>query len=279
MIYWYWRYIPCEGVKLGFEEFDLYPDTEPVILHLRRRDPKQRIKIRRKHIQEDDDESFKRIDGIDFEIALRSESGDGIFFVDPVHVFSFLLMIKTGGWINAPAMLTASMLDGPDADGPYIFCTPFIESTPTRYQNVTLTMDDAVWIQENMNTGLRFTKESIFQNAMQALTSFHCVPYANVGLLIAWSGLEALFKTSQEISFRLCLYIANYLKKGPERAEVFERLRRSYDVRSKVTHGSGARLDNIHEHAEYTRDILCECLAKCIECGEFPDTKFLIFGE
>jgi hypothetical protein len=279
MIHWYWRYIPCKGVKLGFDEFDLYPDSGPAILHLQRRDPKQRIKIRRKHVEEDEDDVFKSIDDIDFEMALRSTNGDGVFLLDPAHVFSFLLMIKTGGWISAPAILTASMLDEPEVDGRHIFCAPFIEATPILYQDVTLSMEDASWIKANLNTGLRFTNESMFQNAMQALTSFHCVPYANICLLIAWSGLEALFQTEQELSFRVCLYIANFLKKGLDRTEVFERLRRSYTARSKITHGSGAKLGEIREHAEYTRDMLRACLAKCVENGEFPDTKRLVFGE
>jgi hypothetical protein len=279
MIHWYWRYIPCKGIKLGFEEFDLYPDTDPSIVHLQRRNPKQRIRIKRKHVQEDEYNAFKRIDGIDFEIALRSEGEDSTFLLDPVHVFSFLLMIRTGAWINAPAILTASILDDPESDGPYIFCMPFIGFTPSHYRDATLTLGDAAWIRKNMNVGLRLTNELVFQNAMQALTSFHCVPYANTCLLIAWSGLEALFKTNQELSFRLCLYIANFLRKGSQRADMFERLRRSYDARSKVTHGSGGRLENLREQANYTRDILRECLAKCIENGAFPDTKRLVFGD
>lgn len=279
MIRWYWRYIPCRGVKLGFEELAIYPETDRAILHLQRREPKQRIQIKRKHIQEDDDEVFRKIDGVDFEIALRSVSGDGMFELDPAHVFSFLLMIRTGGWINAPAILTSSVLDDPEINAPHIYCTPFIKFTPTHYRDITLTIEDAAWIKAHMNTALRFTNEPIFQNAMQALTSFHCVPYANACLLIAWGGLEALFKTEQELSFRLCLYIANFLSKGPERHDVFERRRRSYAARSRVAHGSSARLVNIHEHAEYTRDILRACLAKCVERGDFPNPKHLIFGD
>lgn len=279
MIRWYWRYIPCKGIKLGFDELAIYPDADRAILHLNGRNPKQKIRIKRKHIQEDDDGVFKKIDGVDFEISLRSQSGDGIFELDPAHVFSFLLMIRTGGWINAPAILTSSILDDPEVDGPYIYCTPFIEVTPTHYRDVTLSLEDALWIRAHMSNGLRLTSEPMFQNAMQALTSFHCVPYTNACLLIAWSGLEALFKTDQELSFRLCLYIANFLNKGLERQETFDRLRRSYAARSRVTHGSGARLDSIHEHADYTRDTLRACLAKCVERGGFPDPKNLVFGE
>jgi hypothetical protein len=279
MIHWYWRYIPCRGVKLGFDEIALYSNADLPILYLSRRNPKERLKIKRRHIQEDFDDVFKQIDGVDFEIALRSVTGDGIFTLDPAHVFSFLLMIKTGGWINAPTILTSSILGEPEIDSPYIFCSSFIESTPTRYRDVILTLEDANWIKEHMDTGIRFTNEPMFQNAMQALTSFHCVPYANTCLLLAWSGLEALFKTNQELSFRLSLYISNFLKKGTDRVEIFERLRDSYDARSKITHGSGGQLKNLHDHADYTRDILRACLAKCIEIGSFPDAKNLVFGE
>jgi hypothetical protein len=99
---WYWRYIPCAGVKLEFDEFDLYEKDERTIVHLTRRDPKQRRKIFQKHIQEDGDRLFKHVEKIDFEIALASISGDGIFLLDYAHVFTFLLMIRTGGWISAP---------------------------------------------------------------------------------------------------------------------------------------------------------------------------------
>ncbi|QPF82696.1 hypothetical protein IC762_23505 [Bradyrhizobium genosp. L] len=277
MIYWYWRYIPCRGVKLEFDKFAIYPDGDPALVYLYRRDAKQRIGIKLKHIREGR-ETFKKIDGVDFEIALRSPNGDGTFEFDPVHVFSFLLMIKTGGWINAPAILNVSMLDQ-DFECHDIFCMPFIEASPTHYQDIALTNEDAIWIKANMATALRFTKKAMFQNAMQALTSFHCVPYANVALLLAWSGLEALFRTETELSFRLCLYIANLLKSGSEREEMFERLRQSYNARSKVAHGSGARLAELPELAYFTRDVLRSCLAKCIELGHFPEPKKLIFGD
>ena len=276
MLDWYWRYIPCKGVKLSFDEFPLYPNNENAILHLKKRPPGRRGGLRRKHITEDDTGAFKNIDGVDFEISLRSESGNGVFDLSPAHVFSFLLMIKTTGWINAPALLSRSIFEEPDAD---VFCWPFIEANPTHYRDTVLTLKDAVWIQEHMHTGLRLVDDPIFQNAMQALTSFHCVPYANTCLLVAWSGLEALFRTNQEVSFRLSLYIANYLEKGPKRVELFERLRRSYDTRSKVTHGSGGKIANLHENAEYTREILCRCLEKCVEDSRLPDVKHLVFSE
>jgi hypothetical protein len=138
-------------------------------------------------------------------------------------------------------------------------------------------LEDAQWIKLHMETALRFVDEPKFQNAMQAVTSFHCVPYPSMRLLVAWSGLEALFGVDQEISFRLSLYITNFLKIAVDRYSEFEKLRRSYDDRSRVAHGAATKAKAVDEHATYTLDILRACLAKCIETGAFPNPKELIF--
>ncbi|WP_316239659.1 HEPN domain-containing protein [Bradyrhizobium sp. SZCCHNR1015] len=279
MLLWHWRYIPCKGVKLDFDELEIYPKHESTLVHLRRRDPKKRIEIKLKHIdRESDYNSFKLIDDVDFEVALKSPDGDGRFALDPVHVFSFLLMIRTGGWINAPAILTHSVLDQPESDSRHVFCERFIDAIPNRYRETKLTLEDAQWISTHMDTGLRFTHDRIFQNAMQSLTSYHCIPYANACLLLAWSGLEALFRTEREISFRLALYISNFLRKGSERETLFEQLRQGYNARSKAAHGASTKVADIHTHAEFARDILRECLLKCIETKAFPEPKHLTFG-
>jgi hypothetical protein len=274
---WYWRYIPCAGVKLEFDEFDLYEIDERTVVLLTRRDPKQKRKIFQKHIQEDDDHLFKNLHSVDFEIALVSLSGDGVFILDYAHVFSFLLMIRTGGWISAPVILTHSTLKDPEVDGPHIFCSNFIDAKPTYLGEFRLTLEDAQWIKSHMETALGFVDKPKFQNAMQALTSFHCIPYPSIRLLVAWSGLEALFGVEQEISFRLSLYISNFLKSSADRHLEFEKLRRSYDARSKITHGTATKVKAVDEHATYTRDTLRACLAKCIETNAFPNTKQLIF--
>jgi hypothetical protein len=173
---WYWRYIPCAGVKLEFDEFDLYQKDEHTIVHLTRRDPKQRRKMFQKHIQEDDDRLFKHVEKIDFEIALASVSGDGIFLLDYAHVFTFLLMIRTDGWISAPVILTHSTLDDPEVDESHIFCSGFIDAKPTYLGEFRLTLEDAQWIKPHMETALRFIHEPKFQNH----ASSHVVPLHSV---------------------------------------------------------------------------------------------------
>jgi hypothetical protein len=274
---WYWRYIPCAGVKLEFDQFDLYEiDGRPVV-YLTRRDPKQKQRIFQKHILDDPDRLFKSIQGIDFEISVASINGDGFFNFDPAHVFLFLLMIRTGGWISAPVTLTHSTLEDPEVDTPHIFCLSFVDARPAFSGDFHLTLEDVEWIKLHMETALKFVDDPKFQNAMQALTSFHCIPYASTCLLVAWSGLEALFGVDQEVSFRLSLYISNFLKSGNDRYAEFEKLRRSYDDRSRVAHGATTKAKAVREHATYTRDVLRACLEKCIETNAFPNRTQLIF--
>lgn len=276
-LFWFWRYIPCAGVKLGFDEFVLYEMHGRPVVVLTRRNPKQKRTIFRKHIQDDPRRLFSRSNSIDFEIALASIDRDGTFNLDYAHAFSFLLMIRAGGWISAPAVLTHSTLQDAEMDAPHVFCSSFIDAIPASLGDFCLTLEDARWIKSHMQTVLAFMSEPKFQNAMQALTSIHCIPYFSMRLLVAWSGLEALFGVDQEISFRLSLYISNFLRAGDDRSPEFERLRRSYDDRSRVAHGAATRAKAVDVHAAYTRDMLRACLSKCIETKAFPDSKCLIF--
>jgi len=268
---------PLRRGTLEFDEFDLHEIDGKTIVRLTRRDPKQKRKIFQKHIQDDQGRLFKNVEKIDFEIALASVGDDGFFILDYAHVFSFLLMIRTGGWISAPVLLTHSTLNDPEADAPHIYCSRFIDGKPTYLGGFRLTLEDARWIKLHMEAGLRFVNEPKFQNAMQALTSYHCVPYPTMRLLVAWSGLEALFGVDQELSFRLSLHVTNFLKSDIDRHSEFEKLRRSYDDRSRVAHGAATKAKAVNEHAMYTRDMLRACLAKCIETNAFPNPKQLVF--
>lgn len=262
---------------MKFDHFDLYEIGDKPIVCLSRRNPNRRRALFKKHIQEGPGHLLKELQTIDFEIALASEDGDGFFNLDYAHVFSFLLMIRTGGWISAPLFLTHSALETPECDEPHIFCGEFISTPPAYFGDFQLTLDDAVWIKLHMDAALKLKDEPRFQNAMQALTSFHCVPYASIGLLVAWSGLEAVFGVDQEISFRLSLYIANFLNFGDDRKSEFEKLRRSYDDRSRVAHGAATKAKALSENAIYTRDVLRACLMKCVEAGTFPNARDLVF--
>lgn len=270
---WYWRYIPCFGIELDFEDFNVYEFNGRPVLYIKRNDNARKRSLLQKHIQHDPLGSFKKIDQIDFEIGLSSIEGDGNFNLDYVHFFYFLILIKTEGWISAPAILTHSTLEDPEIEGRHVYCSSFIEAAPVFHERILLTLDDVKWIKSHMDTATKFVRDSRFQNAMQALTSFHCIPYASTSLVVAWSGLEALFGAQHEISFRLSLYITNFIKSGNDRQPEFEKLRKSYDSRSRVAHGAATKAKRLREQATYTRNILRECLKKMHRNKFIPRSK------
>lgn len=269
-------HIPCTGVKLGFKHFCLVSRDGRPALWLQRTEKLKR-KLYQKHLIETGSlDFFRKIEKADFEIVVgRDGSGEPVNLTE-AHAFTFLLMIKNGGRLHAPAVLSASIFDDPETD---IFCDEFIAATPITTANTKLSISDAKWIQKHLPTALVFIeKETRFQNAMQALTSFHCIPYANFCLLTAWTGLEALFQIEQELSFRLCLYISNYLRRGQMRQTEFNKLRTSYVARSKIAHGLSTKTKDVLEFSFYTRDILRMCLRQSLENGELPQTDLLVFS-
>jgi Apea-like HEPN len=276
-ILWFWRYVPCAGVKLDFDEFVVHEIDGRAMLVLTRNENKPRSKILKKHILEDSGRSFSNLKTVDFELSVASLDRDGNFEVTRVHAFSFLLMIKTGGWIDAPVFLTHSTLHEPDKGEPHVICMSFLHTSSSFFGDFKLTLEDAEWIKTHLETTLELIEKPKFQNAMQAMTSFHLIPFSNMALVTAWSGLEALFEVKQEISFKLGVYITNYLYSNAERASEFEKLKQSYDDRSRVAHGESTKTKAVFENAYYTRDILRACLRKCIETKSFPVHKNLVF--
>ena len=81
-------------------------------------------------------------------------------------------------------------------------------------------------------------------------------------LVDLWIALEALFLPgiSDELSFRASLRIAYYVAKPPdEREEIFNKMRLSYDTRSRVVHGQRPKAD-VRGVASDTEEILRRAL-------------------
>jgi hypothetical protein len=58
-------------------------------------------------------------------------------------------------------------------------------------------------------------------------------------LLHIWSALESLFpEVNVELSFRIALYLAQLITNGPTRSSYFRKVKESYNLRSRITHGS-----------------------------------------
>lgn len=116
-----------------------------------------------------------------------------------------------------------------------------------------------------------------YRTAVHAMASYawHSIP--RIQLTILWSGIEALFEASTEISFRISLYIANFLSDNKDDAqELFSKTKKLYSYRSAAVHGSKIKGDILALVSE-TANLLNRIIRRCAELGELPHTEDLVF--
>lgn len=135
----------------------------------------------------------------------------------------------------------------------------------------TLTANDAEWISQHFNRARTLLKEDSFQTAIQCLATHHWHPNPRIKLAMIWAGIEGIFGASSEIRFKISLYMARFLFSDDEveRQNVFEMVKRLYNVRSKAVHGGRLKGD-LPLAAKESANLLNKLLIKCIETGSLP---------
>lgn len=94
-------------------------------------------------------------------------------------------------------------------------------------------------------------------------------------LLHIWSAFEALFpNVSQEVSFRLAIYLAQLIGAPDERLTVYDSAKKAYNTRSKVVHGSkrGISQDEWFEAWQ----LLMFAVSAIVRRGEMPEEAELL---
>ncbi|MDO8472765.1 MAG: HEPN domain-containing protein [Dehalococcoidia bacterium] len=102
-------------------------------------------------------------------------------------------------------------------------------------------------------------------------------------LIDHWVALESLFgpRDKQELSFRMPLRIAAFLgADGPERQRIFNEMRDSYDLRSKIVHGSDgkSKKTTLSQSLTLVRSYLKRALLKILLSDEKFDAEKLEIG-
>ena len=141
-----------------------------------------------------------------------------------------------------------------------------------------LTAKDEEWILSYYSAACELLKKDAFETAVHAMASYKWHSMPRVQLAILWSGIEALFEASTEISFRISLYIANFLA-GENVAEakiIFDETRKLYNSRSAAVHGGKIKGD-LHDFVEESATLLNRIIRRCAELGALPDIKRLTF--
>lgn len=141
-----------------------------------------------------------------------------------------------------------------------------------------LTAGDYIWISANYSSAYALLDTDSFMTAVHALASYKWHSLPRIQLAILWSGIEALFSASTEISFRISLYIANFLAgNDTEKAkELFTRTRKLYSFRSQAVHG-GKMKGNIEELVSESAILLNRIIRRCAEINALPDIEKLVF--
>lgn len=141
-----------------------------------------------------------------------------------------------------------------------------------------LNSDDKKWINSFYSVAYQLLDKEPFMTAVHAMASYKWHSMPRVQLAILWSGIESLFEVSTEISFRISLYIANFLagENAAKAKEIFVKTRKLYSSRSAAVHGGKIKGD-IDELVSDSAALLNRIIRRCAELGALPDTQDLVF--
>lgn len=141
-----------------------------------------------------------------------------------------------------------------------------------------LTSDDVKWINANYSGAYKLLDNDVYMTAVHAMASYKWHSMPRVQLAILWSGIEALFEAKTEISFRISLYIANFLEcNDTEKAkELFLNTKKLYNSRSSAVHGGKIKGD-IRVLVSESAILLNRIIRRCAEIQSLPNTEELVF--
>ena len=146
----------------------------------------------------------------------------------------------------------------------------------------TVTENDLSWIGQHLVSFADLLEKPQFQLAVDSLCSHHQMASKRMTATILWSGVEALFSINSELRFRLAACIAATLEdRGTHRVACYRRVKRLYDFRSRLVHGTTAGEEAIDEHVIEVRKILSRLICRFTEAGSIYDenrAEELLFG-
>ena len=109
--------------------------------------------------------------------------------------------------------------------------------------------EDELWLEKYYKTAYKLLEKDSFQTAVH----------------------------TTEVSFRISLYIANFLGENEAQAQqIFKQVRKIYSSRSSAVHGNKTK-DNLESAVEESANLLTRILRRCAELNKLPDVDNLAF--
>lgn len=220
------------------------------------------------------------------QVPIRSELGAGRDRLEIVRWIGMLLRLIHVPEVHIPIVSTGPFSAGLSDVGPSFHPLElgrrFVLTSGGGAKE--LSADHLRWITHHWKAGFDLFRGDRRLNL--AIKTFD--DGANTGepalyLLSMWSGLEALFSQSQsELSFRLSAAIAAFLE-PPGRGcyDLQRRIKRLYDVRSKIVHGNAKSVD-FKEPLIQTDEVVRNVIIRIIESNAVPNPEELmrrLFGD
>lgn len=156
------------------------------------------------------------------------------------------------------------------------------QARPLSEQAVEIREEDLEWVKAHLTAFVELYHNESFSLAAEALaTHHHYVEDERIMTAMLWSGIEALFGVESELRFRLATSVAVALEpRGTERRNLYEAMKRHYDVRSKAVHGGRVSQKILHQHVLDVRSLLSRLLCRFVEIGKVPsqhDIEKMVF--
>lgn len=135
---------------------------------------------------------------------------------------------------------------------------------------------DLEWAAVHFNAFDALLKVERFQHAVRYYGNAHYLFDDDAKIMLLWAGIEGLLGVDAELRRRIALHAAILFDGTPdEKAAYAARIKKGYDVRSKVVHGAGTKADDLRLGYTLASEVLLALLRKCVELGRVPSAAEL----
>lgn len=217
---------------------------------------------------------------IQYELAL-SQSG----FKDEECLFTYAwwiicaLRVRAGLDFLVPvaANNSWSVISGlPDNSCKFSFIEDIPRAIRVQPKQSKITKKDLNWVEENLMTITKLLEKPNFRLATMSLTTYNHHADKRMCAAALWSGIESLFNINAELTYRLSAYVAAFLyKRGDKRLAAYKKNKKLYATRSQIVHGASMQDEDLLNHIQETRTVLCECLRTIIKNKKIPTNEDL----
>ncbi len=138
------------------------------------------------------------------------------------------------------------------------------------------TVTDLDWAKQHFDAFDDLLKVDRFQRAVRSYGNAHYLFDHDAKIMLLWAGIEGLLAIDSELRHRIALHAAILLiGTAEEKASYFARIKKGYDIRSRVVHGSAAKTEDLQQGYALASEVLLNLLRICVELRRVPSAAEL----